>query len=334
MPNRTPVLDSLVPPASLAALLVAARGKSHLSLEQMEAKSRGYFCVADLVQIEAGILTLNDSQLRGIARLYGVDIATVAPGRSQLIIDRNEGKILMGDTKGKFLPDDDDHQIMMRYLALVYKMRDQKPGVELGPRDNDLDVLATVFGCSTEAVHDELVRLMRTSGPEIRALHGSLRWRVAVPALGVLVAITAVGGLILARHHNEPAIGATRAATAVALHRPVIIDAITITNPNLNRTPTGPISASLRVPSAGASSDRQAGSEHLNQTPTGPISASLRVPSAGASSDRQAGSEHLNQTHTAPVIVDALTISAQPETTPTIEHSGPVIIDAITITNP
>ncbi len=229
MSNRsTSTIDALVPPASLAALLVQSRGKSHRSLESIEAASDGRFPLHMLVQIEAGVLTLNDKDLREIAQLYGVSLSELTPSRSTLFIDRNEGKIFMGDTKGKFMPDDNDEKILMRYLALVYKLRDTKPGVQLGPRDNDLFVLATVFGCSPDDIRLQLEYLMRHSASEIRVLHGSLRSRVIVPALGVLVALTAVGGLILARSGDNhttaaPAIAHANIGTAVIIDRDPVI---------------------------------------------------------------------------------------------------------------
>jgi hypothetical protein len=230
-------LDALVPPASLASVLIAARAQQHRSLDDLEIASGGRFSVADLHQIEAGVVTLGDSALRAIARLYRIDLSTITPGRSKLIIDRNEGRILIGDTKGKFMPDDDDQKILLRYLSLVYKMRETKPGVVLGPRDADLEVLASVFGCTTNSVRDELLRLMRTATPELRGMYGSLRWRVALPALGVLVAITAVGGLILSRQADEAgAVGLTAASaqSEVRIGDAVVLEA----DPSMHRSTT------------------------------------------------------------------------------------------------
>jgi hypothetical protein len=222
MSNRSSsTIDALVPPASLAALLVQSRGKSHRSLESIEFASEGRFPLHMLVQIEAGVLTLNDKDLREIAQLYGVSLSELTPSRSTLFIDRNEGKIFMGDTKGKFMPDDNDEKILLRYLALVYKMRDTKPGIEVGPRDNDLFVLSTVFGCSPEEIRQQLQQLMKHSASEIRVLHGSLRSRVIVPALGILVALTAVGGLILARSSDDPS---AAPASAINIGTALIIE--------------------------------------------------------------------------------------------------------------
>jgi hypothetical protein len=210
--SLTSPLETLVPPARLASLLIAARTTSGLELSDIELAGEGRFSMGDLRQIEAGAVTLSDNELRTIARIYNVDLGTVAPGRSTLEIDRSEGLLIVGGSTKRFLPDDDDRKIMLRYLALVYKMRDTKPGIPLGPRDNDLAVLAEVFGCSVIDVRDQFDHLTTTAIREIQSFHGSLGWRKILPGLGVLVAITAAGGLLLTQQHNSTPV---RPATSV-----------------------------------------------------------------------------------------------------------------------
>lgn len=210
-------LETLVPPARLAALLIEARTSVGLELSDIELAGEGRFSMGDLRQIEAGSVTLSDNELRTIARIYNVDLATVAPGRSILEIDRSEGLLIVGGNSKRFLPDDDDRKIMLRYLALVYKMRDTKPGAPLGPRDNDLAVLAEVFGCSVLDVRDQFDHLTTSAVREIQSFHGSLGWRKILPGIGVLVAITAMGGLLLTQQHN-PGPVRTAATPAVGAH--------------------------------------------------------------------------------------------------------------------
>ena len=182
--------------------------------------------MGDLRQIEAGSVTLSDTELRTIAQIYNVDLGTVAPGRSRLEIDRSEGLLIVGGSSKRFLPDDDDRKIMLRYLSLVYKMRDTKPGKPLGPRDNDLVLLAEVFGCSVFDVRDQFDHLTTTAIREIQSLHGSLGWRKILPGLGVLVAITAVGGLLLTQQPTSAPVQPAKAAivrTHIAIGEPLVI---------------------------------------------------------------------------------------------------------------
>ena len=86
-----PASDLLVPPARLAASLIASRERQKLSLSDMELRSGGAFSLGELTQIEAGRLALRDPDLRVLAQAYGIDLSTVVPCRATLIIDRHEG---------------------------------------------------------------------------------------------------------------------------------------------------------------------------------------------------------------------------------------------------
>lgn len=221
-------LETLVPPARLASLLIEARTSSGRELNDIELAAEGRFSMGDLRQIEAGSVTLSDNELRTIARIYNIDLSTVAPGRSVLEIDRSEGLLIVGGNSKRFLPDDDDRKIMLRYLALVYKMRDTKPGAPLGPRDNDLAVLAEVFGCSVLDVRDQFDHLTTTAVREIQSFHGSLGWRKILPGIGVLVAITAMGGLLLTQQHSpSPVRAAAPVASAhISIGEPLVISRV------------------------------------------------------------------------------------------------------------
>ena len=227
-------LETLVPPARLASLLIEARTSSGRELNDIELAGEGRFSMGDLRQIEAGSVTLSDNELRTIARIYNVDLSTVAPGRSVLEIDRSEGLLIVGENSKRFLPDDDDRKIMLRYLALVYKMRDTKPGAPLGPRDNDLAVLAEVFGCSVVDVRNQFDHLTTTAVREIQSFHGSLGWRKILPGIGVLVAITAIGGLLLTQQHNSAPVqpSPTPVVTAhIAIGQPLVISRVSANTP-------------------------------------------------------------------------------------------------------
>lgn len=189
---------TLVPPTRFAGMLSDARLKSGLSLEEICERAGGRYSIGDLRMIESGSMSLSDDALRSLASMYSINLAAVAPSRAILEIDRSEGRLIVGDKSGRFPPTEDDHQIMVRYLALVYKLRETEPGRPIPARNNDLDTLATVFGTTPDEVRRELELLMLKSVPEIRKMHRDLRKRVAIPALGLLVALTAMGGLILA----------------------------------------------------------------------------------------------------------------------------------------
>ena len=218
---------TLVPPNRLAELLTSTRLAAGIDIREIEKRAAGRFSVGELQLIETGGLTLADEDLRAIAVLYGVDLSGIAPSRAVLEIDRAEGRLVVADSQQRFLPGDDDRQIMLRYLALVYRLRDQTPGLLLPARVDDLDILAQVFGTDPDRVRHELQRLMVGSSKEIRSLHRSHRRRVAIPAIGILVALTAAGGLLLtsgspdAEGHGSPRPAVT--TPHVSIGQPLVI---------------------------------------------------------------------------------------------------------------
>ena len=231
-----PASDLLVPPARFAAALAAARERQELTLSDIELRAKGAFSLGELRQIEAGELALRDPDLRVLAGVYGIDLANVVPGRATLIIDRHEGLVAVGDSVGKFKPESDDRKIMLRYLALVYRIRNATPGKPISSRDDDLEVLAAVFGTTPSQVRTELEALMLIAAPEIRFQYGAFRNRLIVPALGVLVALTAAGGLLLTS--GAPVTAASSAPAKVSIGEAVTIERSATANTNIGDAAT------------------------------------------------------------------------------------------------
>ena len=162
-------LVAYVPTARLAQLLVIARGGTGMSLEDMVEVFKGRFTVFQLMQLEAAILPINDDDLRAIAKAYGLDYAIFAPERGVLRIDLSGLSIAIGNHESAFDAGSDSTQILIRYLALLYKLRKVAPGEPLVLRDPDLNVLAQTYSCSVEQVKQALLHLMTSNVAEIRA---------------------------------------------------------------------------------------------------------------------------------------------------------------------
>jgi hypothetical protein len=188
---------TLVPPVRFGSLLMHARVHANLSLEGMEAKAGGRFSVGDLRLLEGGTVAVTDQDVEAAAALYGIDLSQSTRGPAELIIDRNEGLLAIGEQERPFTPGDDDREIMVRYLSLVYRLRNSSPGQILPARTGDLDVLAQVFSSTPDQVRLALEDLMLHHSSDLRGRHSLLRRRFALPAIGVLVALTAAGGLVL-----------------------------------------------------------------------------------------------------------------------------------------
>lgn len=196
-PERTVLL---VPPRRLGELLTQRRTEMCQSIGEIEHRSLGRFSAGDLALFEAGAASPTDEQLRHLAGIYGLDLSAIAPQRAFLELDLSEGLVSIGGEEERFAPDHDDREILLRYLAIVYRMRAINPGVVVPARTDDLTTLALVFSTTPADMRATLESLMLGERSELRRRHAELKRRVVVPGLGVLVALTTVGGLLLVRH--------------------------------------------------------------------------------------------------------------------------------------
>ncbi len=211
--------ETLVPPGRLGALLSGRRQASGLTLDAVADHSDGTFTVEELALVESGTIVLADDEVTRVTTLYGVDLRELSAQRAMLEIDRTEGRVQIGERAERFRPADNDREIMTSYLALVYRVRGMEPGQILPARVGDLTVLATIFGTSPDEVHRALDDLMVNSVGHLRTRHTMLRRRVIVPAIGVLVAVTAIGGLLLTQHPAHQTVP-TNIGTALVIDRP------------------------------------------------------------------------------------------------------------------
>ena len=234
MPSAELLHDrTLVPPSRLAGLLAAKRQVTGASLIDLTEAAAGRFSVEQLEAVESGTVMVGDSDLRALAGLYGLDLGVVSPSRARLEVDADEGRLLVGAHAERFSPGEDDRAIMLRYLALVYRLRDAQPGVVIPARVGDLSVLAQVFGTSPEDVQRELEALMLRASPDIRFLHQQHRRRIAIPAIGILVALTVVGGLVLTARHDAATSAAAKApaASTIRIGTPLVVDRVVDRDP-------------------------------------------------------------------------------------------------------
>ncbi len=162
-------LVSYVPTARLAQLLVVARGRMGISLEEMSEVFKCRYTVFQLMQLEAAILPINDEDLRAIAKAYGLDYTLFAPARGLLRIDVSALTISIGETESLFEASANSTDILIRYLALLHNMRVTKPGEPLVLRDPDLKVLAETFGSPVSQIEHALRHLVTNNASEIRA---------------------------------------------------------------------------------------------------------------------------------------------------------------------
>ncbi len=219
--------ETLVPPRRLGTLLKEARVAAGLELEDIAAQQPDLTLV-DLDDLEHGRRTVDDTLLKHLISLYGVEDAGLLPTRSQLVIDLNEDRISVEEsevsTEGLSGPD----EILARYLALVYHLRNMPLGTAVHLRDLDLEVLSTALEIETTDIEERLKRLM-SDADAITAQRHRIDRRVLLPLVGVVLAACSAGVLVLvsdSENTPEPIATSTQIETDVsvpALATPAIV---------------------------------------------------------------------------------------------------------------
>jgi len=190
------VVDPFVPPARLGALLIAHRSQGGLGIAEMAARSHGMFSSTFLANAERGLVLLDDQLIGQLVGLYQVDSGPVVPQRSELVLDIDHQRLVVGD---QAVPITSLHvdEVLKRYVSLIYTLRGLQPGSEFVLRDADLDVLARSLGATRSAIRHEITALV--SAPESVQRARRVRTRTMVLAAGALVGVTALGSLVLVR---------------------------------------------------------------------------------------------------------------------------------------
>jgi transcriptional regulator with XRE-family HTH domain len=167
-----------------------------------------------LGEVENGTFDLTDRDVAILSDAYGVQTRELVPARSRLVIDLDEGTVAVAEQVRAFVSDDPD-QVLTRYLSLVYALRGLPPGTPVPLRDLDLAVLGQALRMGAGEVEARLVGLMQDPEQRVGTTTRDLRKRLVVPAAGLLVAVTAVGALVLITRDGDRADAGTTPAPAV-----------------------------------------------------------------------------------------------------------------------
>lgn len=201
--------DLLVPPQRLGALLAHARLERGYTLAEAADALGGPWSTVDLLEVETGRRPLLDPQIEQLAALYGIDTATLIPERSRLVIDLDDATMRSGEHVVDLRNGEvERREVLGRYLAMVYSMRDAHPGRAVPLRVDDLTLLESVLSVSRGQLITELERMMLDESWFVEPRVSRLRGRVFVPAIGIIVAATTAGLLLFVAADDGPA-GAT-----------------------------------------------------------------------------------------------------------------------------
>lgn len=223
------VVESLVPPARLGAVLGVHRRELGMELDELAARSSGRWSVSRLIDIEQGRIAVDDAALIDIASLYGLQPGPILPSRNHLIIDLDNPALLIGEQRVTVDSPVEVDRVLERYLSLLYLLRNVKPGSDLTLRDHDLLVLSESLEAEVALIERRLGELMLADSES--PVVASLRRRLMLPGAGLLVGVTALGSLVLLSGDAEqvPAQGVAAPSNAVpALSVPAQASSIVI----------------------------------------------------------------------------------------------------------
>jgi transcriptional regulator with XRE-family HTH domain len=215
-------MELLVPPRRLGRLLAQARVARGLSLDDVCEDLDGRLAPLELLEVETGRRPVSDQDLQALADLYDVETSTMVPERSVLTIDLDDGTISAGRTSTEIHDAAGRQDVLSKYLALVYSMRGEDPGGTVPLRLADLDVLAAAFDVDRRTVEDELQGLMVVTPEPVKKRFRLLRGRLLVPVVGVLVAGTAAGTLVLVPADDSSADDTQPVATVAGTPNPEV----------------------------------------------------------------------------------------------------------------
>jgi hypothetical protein len=199
----------LVPPVRLGRLLHDARETQGKTITDLVRRSGLVYDEGWFGDLEAGRVPLDEPLVRWVSSLYGVGAGEIVPARSRLVIDLDEGAVSIGARRAPLTAPaggaQSFEQVLGNYLALVYLLRDLPPGTPIPVREVDVGVLAQALQRDDREVRTALGRLISSDGEGLTQRSAGLRHRLIVPVVGILVGLTAVGGLLLVRSARSDA---------------------------------------------------------------------------------------------------------------------------------
>jgi transcriptional regulator with XRE-family HTH domain len=193
---------AIVPPNRLGRLLRETREARGETREQVAARLGDGATPTLLDDVEGGTFDLTDRDVAVLSDAYGVQTRELVPARSRLVIDLSQGTVAVAGQVRAFATDDAD-EVLTRYLSLVYTLRGLPPGTPVPLRDLDLAVLGQALRMGAGEVEAKLVGLMQDPERRVGTTTRDLRRRLIVPAAGLLVAVTAVGALVLVTRDGD-----------------------------------------------------------------------------------------------------------------------------------
>lgn len=176
------------PPERVGLLLADARTRRGLRLAEVTERLSISLEPADLMALESGAFAVSADTFAELSTLYGVSPHDLVPPRDHLVIDMAEGYMRAGQDMTLLDNGVGRHDLLSRYLEMIWELRAVEPGSEVPLRDADLVVLGDSLDADVDVIRSDLSSLMGDVAPS--------RFRRGV-LIGLGAAIVVVTGAVL-----------------------------------------------------------------------------------------------------------------------------------------
>ncbi len=140
---------------ALGARLRQIRVQQGLSLQGVEAKSRGQWKAVVVGSYERGDRALTAQRLSELAAFYRVPVTELLPHRVQAEMPQRPARLVLDLEKVQRVQDE-QRTPLARYAARIQGQRGDYNGRVLSLRSDDLRSLAVLFEASSEDVQEQL----------------------------------------------------------------------------------------------------------------------------------------------------------------------------------
>lgn len=193
---------SLVPSARFGSALHRERTRRDETVTAVARNSGGSFLPDSLIAIERGDTALADDDVVALAELYGLPARSLPrPSEVEFVLDRSTGV-----RPGAYLASDADDvppdALVARLVALSVLV-----GLDATTGPHGVGAVADALDQPLSEAVELMARVMADRSEDLTSLIATIETRVVVPEVGVLVADTPIGSLMMVGRRTPSTFG-------------------------------------------------------------------------------------------------------------------------------
>lgn len=119
---------------------------------------------------------------------------TKFPPRDKLVLNLSKGTMSSGDVESSTGKIDDPDEVLVRYLAFIYFLRNLPIGSPISLRNDDLEILSEALKIKTSEIENRLKQLVNSEN--VATEQRRFQLRTLAPVAGVVLAVCSAGLLV------------------------------------------------------------------------------------------------------------------------------------------